>query len=177
MPRRKSVAPGYRYHVSGQAVVTFCGKNFYLGPFDTPESRAKYHALLAEYHANGMTAPPRAETHQADAPITVRQVTGEFREHARHRYENSPKEKARHDGLCDLLELEHGDIPADEFGPRRLAQVRDLFVAGGNCRTYANKLTRCVVRIFRYAVSRELIRPEHIVALESLEPLRFGQTT
>ncbi|WP_168565653.1 hypothetical protein [Crateriforma spongiae] len=36
MPRPKADQPGYRYHISGQAVVTFCGKNFYLGdPFLT----------------------------------------------------------------------------------------------------------------------------------------------
>ncbi|TWT95756.1 hypothetical protein Pla100_33980 [Neorhodopirellula pilleata] len=51
MSRPKKVAPDYRYHVSGQAVVTFNGTNFYLGPHNSPESKAKYRTLLAEYIA------------------------------------------------------------------------------------------------------------------------------
>ena len=46
MPRQRSAMPSYRFHVSGQAVVTLCGKDFYLGAHDTPESRARYFALL-----------------------------------------------------------------------------------------------------------------------------------
>ena len=47
--------------------------------------------LLAAYHAGGMTAPPSDETHHGEPPITVRQITGEFREHARERYATNPK--------------------------------------------------------------------------------------
>ena len=48
--------PAYRFHVSGQAVVTLAGKDFCLGQHDSPESRSRYFALLAEYNANGMNA-------------------------------------------------------------------------------------------------------------------------
>ncbi len=177
MPRRKSEAPSYRYHVSGQAVVTFCGKNFYLGPFDTPESRAKYYALLSEYHANGMTAPPSAETHQGESPVTVRCVTAEFREHVKVKYANNRTHAYHYNGLCTTLEDEYGDFPVEQFGPRKLAAVRELFVASGNCRSYVNRQIRRVVSIFRHGVSRELVRADCLVALETLEPLRYGQTT
>jgi hypothetical protein len=121
MPRSKCDQPSYRYHIGGQAVVTFCGKNFYLGPHDAPESKARYHVLLAEYIKNGKTAPPSAETHQADAVVTI---------------------------AC--------------------------IVVDGNCRKYVNQQTRNVVRIFKHSVSRELVKPDQLVALQSLEPLRFG---
>ncbi len=176
MPRSKSDQPGYRYHVSGQAVVTFCSKNFYLGEYDSPDSKAKYYALLAEYNANGKVSAPEGDEHQADAPITVRCVTAEFREHINTRYTNNPNEKARFGNLCTLLEDEYGDVPVDQFGPRKLSEIRDLFVSSGNCRKYVNQQTRNIVRIFKYGVSRELSRPELLVSLESLEPLRYGQT-
>ncbi len=176
MPRKKSNAPGYRYHVSGQAVVTFCGRNFYLGPHDSPKSWAKYYAPLAEYNASGRTEPPAADSHQAEQPITVRCVTGEFREHIKTKYATNPQEANRFENLCTTLEYEYGDDPATEFGPRKLAEIRDLFVASGNCRKYTNRQTRNVIQIFRHAISRELIAPDRIVALESLEPLRYGQT-
>ena len=70
--------PAYRYHISGQARVTLDGKDFYLGEYDTPASRAKYFALLAEYNANGQRAPSDS-VHLANAPITVRCVTAEYR--------------------------------------------------------------------------------------------------
>ena len=57
--------PAYRFHVSGQAVVTLAGKDFYLGPHDSPESRARYFELVQEYNANGKIAPkttPRRKT-------------------------------------------------------------------------------------------------------------------
>ncbi len=67
MPRPRSAMPAYRFHVSGQAVVTLAGKDFYLGPHNSPESQAKYLALLQEYNANGKQSPS-AETHQAETP-------------------------------------------------------------------------------------------------------------
>ena len=41
----KSPAPVYRYHLSGNAQVTLCGKDFYLGPHGSPESYSRYQAL------------------------------------------------------------------------------------------------------------------------------------
>ncbi len=46
--------PSYRLHKpSGQAVVTIDGKDLYLGKIGTPESRAEYDRLLAEWLCNG----------------------------------------------------------------------------------------------------------------------------
>ena len=59
MPRPRSSMPAYRFHVSGQAVVTLAGKDFYLGPHDSPESRARYFELVQEYNANGKIAPDK----------------------------------------------------------------------------------------------------------------------
>lgn len=177
MPRRKAATPAYRYHVSGQARVYLDGRHYYLGEYESPESKARYHALLRDYHANGMSIPDSMSTHQIDHPITIAVITAEFREEIKSRYANNRTEASRFANLCDLLNDEYGDEPAAEFGPRKLAEIRDLFVASGNCRKYANQQTRNVVRIFRHAVSRELIKPEQLVGLESLEPLRRGQTT
>jgi hypothetical protein len=43
--------PSYRIHSSGQARITFFGRDFLLGAFDSPESWAKYGRLIAEYKA------------------------------------------------------------------------------------------------------------------------------
>jgi hypothetical protein len=45
MPRIGRV-PKYRLHkTTGRAVVTIDGRDFYLGPYNSPESRAKYDEL------------------------------------------------------------------------------------------------------------------------------------
>ncbi|MEM6468254.1 MAG: tyrosine-type recombinase/integrase [Planctomycetota bacterium] len=176
MPRKKGL-PSLRYHISGQSVVTFCGKNFYLGPHGSPEAQARYLALCGEYVSNGMTEPPGQPERQAETVITVAQVCAEYREHVKARYSGNRQETNRANGLCTLLELEHGDVPANEFGPRRLEEVRNTFVANGNSRSYANRLTGCVVKIFRYGVSRELVDVNVIVRLQTLEALRYGQTS
>ncbi|WP_404308151.1 tyrosine-type recombinase/integrase [Neorhodopirellula lusitana] len=176
MSRPKKVAPDYRYHVSGQAVVTFNGTNFYLGPHDSPESKAKYRKLLTEYIASDFKTPD-GDCRLADEPIRVVDVTAEARVWAQAKYANSRSHLANFRNLCQTLDDEYGDTPANEFGPRKLSEIRDLFVASGNSRGYVNSQVRSIVRIFRYALSRELISPNVIVSLDSLEPLRYRQTT
>ncbi len=176
MPRPKKTAPDYRYHVSGQAVVTFNATNFYLGAYDSPESRAKYRKLLTEYIASdGQT--PSQETHQGETPITVSDVTREYREkRIEKKYANNITEKQRHEWLCDLLDEHFADIPANEFGPRRLSKLRDKLIAKGNARSYINKQISIVRRVFRFAVSCELVKPETLTALDSLESLCAGES-
>lgn len=175
MARPKKALPEYKYHISGQARVYIGDRYYYLGPHNSPESLAKYRKLVAHYIATGEA--PSEETHQADTPITVADVTAEARQWIEGKYKEQTAQRYRMLNLCETLDDEYGDVAANEFGPRRLAEVRDLFIASGNSRKYINTQIRDVVRIFRYAVSRELIKPETLVALDTLEPLRYGQTT
>jgi integrase len=180
MPRPKSAQPAYQYHVSGQAKVRLADVDFYLGKHGTPESYARYYALLAEYNANGKVAPSREGkqqqlTHQADTPILVRHVTADFRERVLPRHEHSPSHYACFVFLLDLLDKKHGDHPVAEFGPRKLEALRDGLVARGNCRKYANEQIGKVIKIIEHGVSRELVQPDRIVALRALEPLKAGQ--
>src|SRR5262245_2141892 len=59
MSRRFSRIPNYRLHKpSGQAVVTLNNKDHYLGQYNSPESRAEYDRLIAEYLASRLQAGP-----------------------------------------------------------------------------------------------------------------------
>ena len=55
MPRpSSSFVPKYRKHrPSGQAVVTICGVDHYLGPHGTKASRLEYDRLIGEWLQNG----------------------------------------------------------------------------------------------------------------------------
>lgn len=178
MPRPRSQQPAYQYHISGQAKVRLTDVDFYLGKHGTPESYARYYALLAEYNANGKVAPVRdgkEQTHQAETAILVRHITADFRARVLPTYESNEAHHSRLDALCSLLDTKHGNEPASEFGPRKLEALRDGFVKKGNCRSYANDQTRKVIRIFEHGVSREILTPDRIVALRSLPALKRGQ--
>ena len=146
MPRPKKLVPEYHYHVSGQARVYLDGRHYYLGEHNSPESRARYFALLREYDANGQRMPERTSTHQIDTPITVAAVTGEDRGYVAERFpDEGNQERNRFENLCTTLEDEYGSDPADRFGPRKLSELRDLLVASGNCRSYVNRQIRAVL--------------------------------
>lgn len=162
------------FHVSGQGRVNLGGEDFYLGPHGTPESYARYYALLAEYNANGMQ-PPKQPKRLAESFIRVRDITADFRHRELPNYESNNGQHNRFSNLLDLLDARHGDEPTSDFGPRKLESLRDHFIAKGNSRRYCNTLTRLVIRIIAHGVSRELVAPDRIVALEALKPLREGQ--
>lgn len=183
MPRPKSSLPKYLYHISGQARVYLDGRYFYLGAHGSPESHARFHSLCKVYQDNGYKMPDEAETRPApDTPISVLCVTASHREWAKAKYRKDPSRVKQHESLCDLLDLEYGDVPAVEFGPRRLAEVRETLVASKNrhgrhnTRGYINYQVRIIVRIFKLAVSRELVPPVVLTALQTLEPLAEGES-
>jgi hypothetical protein len=172
MPRQKSI-PQYRYHVSGQARVTFCQKTYYLGIYNSAESHARYQSLLQEDLANGKTAPP-GETRLADKPLTVACITAAYRRELPDKFPHC-RDQLRHcERLCDLVEADHAHLPAVEFGPTCLKQIRDVLIASDYARTYINKQIKAVVGIFTFAVSYELLPPERLVALKSLPALKKG---
>lgn len=52
-------------------------QRFYLGTWDSPESREKYHRLLAEYAANGNVMPTSSE----GEPLTVAELIAGYIDH------------------------------------------------------------------------------------------------
>ena len=175
MPPSKSHAPVYRYHVSGNAQVRLCGKDFYLGSHGSPESYSRYHALLAEYNANGKKLPEGVPQHQMSQGIRVRDVTADFRELELPRYVDNSGSYSRLSGVLNALNELYGDIPISELGPLRLRELRNRLARSGNCRRYLNAQVRDVIRVVRHGLSRELVKPETITALESMPPLRSGE--
>ena len=198
MARPKAKAPTRQYHISGQSVVRIAGRDFYLGPHDSPESIARYAVLIGIYQANGLTlpddfdaasldiqaaallgvqSPQTAAAEQAKQPKLVRHITAASREVARAKFANAPVDRKRHERLCDKLDAKFGDVPADAFGPIKLREFRDDLVAEGLARKYVNRLTNLVIGMFKHAVASELIDVAKVEQLKTLEPLRRGQTT
>jgi hypothetical protein len=54
---KQGTPPTYRKHkATGQALVTIDGRDIYLGVYDTPQSKAEYARLIAEYAITGAVA-------------------------------------------------------------------------------------------------------------------------
>jgi hypothetical protein len=68
MPRLTRSIPSYRKHrPSGQAVVTLCGRDFYLGPHGTKASKLAYDRMISEWLQNGRQL--RREERRDDAGL------------------------------------------------------------------------------------------------------------
>ena len=194
MARPKAKAPALRYHISGQSVVTIDGRDYYLGKHDSPEAIARYAVLIGVYQAGGLKLPSDFDpselnaraanifaaapqpSQQSKEPLSVRHVTASYRELVRTKYANNPAELHRQYQICDETDKHEGDRLADDYGPLALQRQRQRWIDAGNSRVYCNRLANAVVRMFKYAVSQELVKPETWQRLKSVEPLRIGQT-
>ncbi len=122
MPRTKrNQLPSYRLHKqSGQAVVTLCGRDFYLGPHGTQVSRAEYDRLIAEYLVSGRRLPGREVEAEA---ITVNELLVAYARYAKSYYvnrEGDPDREWRHiERIMIPIRRMHGTSSAADFGPSR----------------------------------------------------------
>lgn len=192
MARPREKAPSLRYHLSGNAVVTISGRDFYLGKHGSPEAFARYAVLIAKYQAGGLSLPADFQLDSLDAqvavllgavvvdqsnqPILVRHLTASYREHAKTKYSGNATERYRINKLCDEIDEQDGDRLADSYGPRALQAQRLRWIASGKSRRYCNRLTNAVIRLFKYGVSQELVSGSTWQNLKSVEALRIGQT-
>jgi integrase len=168
MPRLSRKPPKLSKHSSGQAFVRVDGANRYLGRWGSAEARAAYREFARQWKP----APPKQAAPAMDRVMVV-EVLAAYVEHATKVY--PPQTLAMYRVPVKLTREMFGDTPAKDFGPLKLEKVREAFVGRGMSRSVANRYTRLVVKMFRWAVSREMARPETLTRLATLEPLRRGQ--
>jgi integrase len=77
-----------------------------------------------------------------------------------------------------LLPLQQlfGRMRAADFGPRRLKDVREAMIAKGWCRGHVNMQIGRIKRMFKWAVSNEIIPSDRYHALQAVDGLRAGRT-
>jgi integrase len=139
MPRRKSV-PAYRLHkATGQAVVTLPDglggrRDAYLGAYETPESRAEYLRVLAEWEATGRGLARR----DPGAGLTMAELILAYWRHCEGYYVKNGEPTSQLDRIRNALrpvrEL-YAFTAACEFGPKALKAVRQrmLTLPCGHC--------------------------------------------
>lgn len=173
-----SRTPKYRRHATRRhlAFVEIAGKRQMLGRFDSPESRAKYHALLSD-HLAGRLAKPE---HKPCGTLSVAELCAQFWQWAKARYVKHGKPTSElhlyRIALRPVLAL-YGGALADQFTPPMLMHARQQLVARGMVRKKINQHAGRVRRVFKWGVQRQLVSAPTWQALLSIEPLRKGEAT
>ena len=104
--------------------------------------------------------------------LTVAELVDQFLKWAEGRYQGS-QAKTLAFSLRPVLAL-CANQPAASFGPKRLQEVQRLLAKQGRTRQGININSAHIRQCFAWGVSRELLKPDQLVALKSLAGLRFG---
>lgn len=180
MPRT-SQPPAYRLHKrSGQAIVTIQGKDHYLGPHGSAQSKDAYARLLAKSAAqeastrNSPVLVPPEHKH-----ISLLVMLAAFWLHAEKYYvdrDGRPNtEQLNYRTLLTPLRQFAGELQVADFGPRRLRQFRDTLIDEKLARLTINSTINRVRAIFKWGVGHELVPASLWESLKAVEPLRFGK--
>jgi len=163
--------PAYRLHrASGQAVVTLCRHDFYLGEYGTPQSLREYQRILAEWERAGKKRlPARTPDNLKVAELVARHYTA-------HQEVLSRGELRNFRAACRPLVHLYGHTDLADFGPVALKIVRDRLIARGYVRRTVNGYVSRIRAVFGWGVSEELIPVELHQALQTVAGLRKGRS-
>ncbi|MBY0231627.1 MAG: hypothetical protein K2W96_20270 [Gemmataceae bacterium] len=178
---RKIRIPSYRFHKgSNQAVVVLSGRSVYLGHWNSPESRAEYERVVAEWLANGRR-PVQAVADEAgkDDDLTVNEMILAFWDHAtthyRHADGSATGEQANLKHALRPLRRLCGHTVAKEFGPLALRAIQGEMAKEDLCRGVINARVNRIRRAFRWVASMELIPVSVPASLATVPPLLRGR--
>jgi integrase len=174
MPRNPRV-PKYRRHSSGQARVTFNGKDHLLGHYGSAESKEAYRRLVTEWLARHGQPEPKRE----GATLSVNDLILAYWGFASDYYGFGDGNRGDSYCLKDALRVVralYGHTAADGFGPLALKACRRQMVEKGWSRTYTNAQVDRVRRMFRWAAGEELLPGSVYENLRVVTGLRAGKT-
>lgn len=165
--------PSLRCHKArGLAVVTLGGRDFYCGKFGSPESRREYDRVVGEWLAAG-----RPQAHGGCPRLTMAELLVRYMTFAKGYYLPPSRELEGITLALRPLKQQYGHTLAADFGPLALRAVRDGWVRAGLARRHINARVGKIRRLFKFAVSHELVPPGVLDGLRAVEPLTFGHTT
>ena len=171
MPKKCS-KPAYTLHKpTGQARVRINGRDHYLGPYGSPESRERYDDLIAEWFAR------RGDI--GNIRLRVDDLCLLYLEHARQYYVKNGCPTSEQSVIRIALRYvveKYGRVRAREFGPKALKDVRQAMIDDGHCRSSINIHMGRIRRMFKWAVEDELLPPTMLTALQAVAGLRAGRT-
>ena len=164
--------PSLRHHKArGLAVVTLGGRDFYCGTFGSPESRREYDRVVGEWLAAG-----RPQALGSTDRLTMAELLLRYMEFARGYYLPPSREIEGITLALRPLKEKYAHTLAADFGPLALRAVREGWVRAGLSRRHINARVGKIRRLFKFAVSHELVPPGVLDGLRAVEPLTLGHT-
>jgi integrase len=170
--------PKYRRHKpSDQAVVTLGGHDYYLGKWQTPESKQEYDRLIAEWLTNGRRMPTKAVlTDWVSINELILVYWPAVETYYRHP-DGTPTTEVDNIRLAlRTLKKLYGHTQTAKFDCLSLETVRRQMIAEGHCRNRVNKDVARVKRLFKWAGARQLVPAEVYLRLQTIEGLRAGRS-
>ncbi len=166
--------PSYRRHKpTGQAVVTLNGRDIYLGKWNTKASRTEYDRLIGEWLAAGRCHP------RPEKGLTVAELALAYWRFARGYYvrDGRPTETLERIKVAlRCLRASYAHTLAEDFGPLAFQAIQQTLAGSGRSRPYCNNLMQTIRRVFKWAVSQELLPESVYRALATVPGLRKGRT-
>jgi integrase len=178
MPRVQKV-PAYGHHrPSNQARVRIGGRDIYLGPYGSPESKTEYERVVRKWITDRAAAEVRARVEIA-TDLTVSELIVQYLMHAKVYYVKDGKQTSEFGDIARTLRPireKHGHELVTAFGPLKLKAIREQWVAAGIVRARVNAAVRRVRRMFAWGVEHELVPPAVLQALKTIPGLKKGRT-
>lgn len=200
--------PGYRSRRGyEQALVTLTDsrtkkrRDYWLGPFGSPQSRELYHLLIAQWEALDRRLPDQLYAQQRiamqirstrgahggesrlEADETISDLIGAYWRWTKTYYSSSERTLIK--GALRIVRKLFGSTPASEFGPNRLRLVRDDMVRGDPhgdkpriawSRPYVNGQIHRVCAMFKWAASHEKLPASIYQQLKTVPALKRGRS-
>ncbi len=178
MPRLKYLVPKLRKHKSGQAVVTICGVDHYLGLWGARSQPSlavstAYDAKVAEWLAAGRPTIAQRETQQ----VTVAELLLAFLRDAKATYGTDSK-SSRYFKFRQLVKRlrVYDKMFIVDFGPQQLKGIRQQMISEGLGRSTINQSIGSIKQIFKWGVTEQLVPITSYQALQCVAGLRKGYT-
>ena len=168
--------PKYRLHRgSGQALVQLNGKRIYLGKYGTPQSHEEYRRLIAQF----LSGKDVDCVETGDSGLTINELILRFFKFAMRYYQKDGHPTDEIAGIraaLKRLRIHYGHKLAGEFGPKDFKLVRETMIQAGYSRKYINDSMARIRRMFRWAVSEELVEARIYETIASVQGLAKGRS-
>ncbi len=182
MPRLTQPFPKYRHNkATNRAVVTLNGRDVWLGPYGSKESREKYDRIVGEWAARGRVAlvPPGTSSKGPPPAVTIIELMVPFLRHCKAYYVKDGKvttEFSTHRAALRFIKRLYGRLPAKEFSPLKLKAAREAMIQAGLSRPTINAYCHRIIAMFSWAVSNEMLPGQVVVDLREVGGLARGRT-
>ena len=179
MSSKTIAVPKYRHHKgSGQAFVQVKGSRHYLGKWDSPRSKERYAAFVAELALSPSTTEPLPFI-TSTSQFTVVELIAAYVDYAAGYYQRNGHPTRSLDNVklaLKVLRNLYGSEPVATFSSLNLLAIQNHLAAKGSTRAYVNKQVGIIKRMFKWGVSRMIVPPTVQTVLSTVEGLRKGRS-